>query len=266
MKDCQKTRKNLAAFLGGELEEGERARVSAHLEACSPCRAELSKVLELVESAESIRDDLDKAMASVDWDDLAESIADRAMEETVPARASLVERFRNLIVQPRWRPVYAGLVTGIIIGSVLTFLVFRSLRSPLPGASQFRVSPDFLDRLEMEMARRETIDYLERSQYLLLDFVQSTPEQAAGWPRGFAAQRAKNLLERKKYINPQLDRFRMAKAKAICDQIELLFYELTQVSDSLSADDLERIQVLIDDKQLLLKINLVKKDLKENEI
>lgn len=266
MKDCQRTRKNLAAFLGGELEEGEKARVRAHLEDCSPCRTEISKVREIVEGAEYLRKDLDKAMASVDWDELAEGIAGRALEETAPARASVVERFRTLIAPLRWRPVYAGLAAGILIGSVLTFLVFRSQRTPIPGASQFQVSPDFLDRVDMEMARRETIDYLERSQYLLLDFVQASPGQAADWLRGFAAQRARSLLERKKYINPQLKRFRLAKAKAICDQIELLFYELMQASDSLSAEDMERIQALIDDKQLLLKINLVKKDLKENEI
>jgi hypothetical protein len=58
----------------------------------------------------------------------------------------------------------------------------------------------------------------------------------------------------------------MAKAKEICDQIEFLFFELTQVSGQLSEGDLQNIQNLIEEKQLLLKIKLLKKDLEEREV
>jgi hypothetical protein len=53
----------------------------------------------------------------------------------------------------------------------------------------------------------------------------------------------------------------MAKAKAICDQIEMLFLELAQVGDDLPAAELQRIQGFVEERQLLLKINLVKKEL-----
>jgi hypothetical protein len=58
----------------------------------------------------------------------------------------------------------------------------------------------------------------------------------------------------------------MAKAKEICDQIEFLFYELTQMSEYLSPEDLRRIQNLIEERQLMLKIKLVKKELKKSEV
>ncbi len=58
----------------------------------------------------------------------------------------------------------------------------------------------------------------------------------------------------------------MAKAKAICDQIELLFYELSRISEELSIEQIEGIQRLIDEKQLLLKIKLLKKELEESEV
>ena len=53
----------------------------------------------------------------------------------------------------------------------------------------------------------------------------------------------------------------MSKAKAICDQIELLFRELAQVSDELPAAELGRLRGFVEERQLLLKINLVKKEL-----
>ena len=53
----------------------------------------------------------------------------------------------------------------------------------------------------------------------------------------------------------------MAKAKAICDQIEMLFLELSQISDELPAAELHRIRGFVEERQLLLKINLVKKEL-----
>ena len=58
----------------------------------------------------------------------------------------------------------------------------------------------------------------------------------------------------------------MAKAKQICDQIEMLFYELSQMSGGLSELELQRIQKLIQERQLLLKINLVKKELQKSEV
>ena len=129
------------------------------------------------------------------------------------------------------------------------------------------VSHEFLESVELEMARRGTIDYLQRSQYLLLDFIQSPVEHSAAfWQSAEATQRAKDLLSQKRYINPQLDKFRMAKAKAICDQIELLFYELMQIHEDLPVEELQRIQRLIEDKQLLLKIKLVQRDLEKSEV
>jgi DNA polymerase/3'-5' exonuclease PolX len=80
-------------------------------------------------------------------------------------------------------------------------------------------------------------------------------------PASVRAERARELLQKKKYLNAQLDRFQMAKAKAICDQIEALFLELSQINEELSAAELGRIRGVVQERQLLLKINLVKKEL-----
>lgn len=74
------------------------------------------------------------------------------------------------------------------------------------------------------------------------------------------------MLAKKRYIDLQLDRFQMAKAKKICDQIELLFFELAQITKEFPVEEVKKIQNLIEEKQILFKINLVKKELQESEV
>ncbi len=256
------------AFLSGELAGEEKANFISHLDTCSDCQKELQDTEGVIKGADSLQADIDQAMALVDWEELPAKITETVFqEEKVPARKNWLAGFLGWMSQPRLRPVFAGILVGILIGSLATILVFQSpweKKSDEPG---FMVSQDFLDKLDLEVARRETLDYLEKSQYLLLDFVRYSPEgETELWKDEFAVSQARDLLSKKMYINPQLRKLRMAKAKAICDQIEFLFYELTQVKDDLTKEDLERIQRLIEEKQLLLKINLLKKELRESEV
>jgi hypothetical protein len=153
------------------------------------------------------------------------------------------------------------------VGAVVTFLIFRSPPLQVAEGGKIIVPQGFYDMMELEMARRDTIDYLDRSEYLLLDFVQSPLEKSIEfWQSDYAAQRALDLLSKKKYIDPQLDKIKLAKAKVICDQIELLFLELMQISDELSMEELKKIQRLIQERKLLLKIKLVRKELQKSEV
>jgi ribosomal protein S13 len=58
----------------------------------------------------------------------------------------------------------------------------------------------------------------------------------------------------------------MSKAREICNQIEVLFLELSAVSGELSEAEAARIKDYIEQKQLLLKIELLKKELQDNEV
>ena len=268
MRECKKYENNLAAFLCGELQGEEKIQLASHINKCAHCQQELQKIKEIIESSGSLKPDIEKAMASVDWGALPARIAENVFKKApYSPQKGWLKRYLGFLFQPKLRPVYAGIFLGVLIGSLATFMVLKSPFVGKRGENEFFVSHDFLERVELEIARKETLDYLDRSQYLLLDFVQSSPEKERKfWGSDFAFQKARELLSKKKYINPQLEKFRMAKAKEICDQIELLFYELTQISDQLSGDDLRRIQRLIEDKQILLKIKLLKRELQESEV
>jgi hypothetical protein len=268
MKDCKKTKRNLVAYLYDELDDTEKKHVKTHLESCQECKDELLQLKEIYELADSLKPEMNSAMASMDWENLPTQIADGVfVREPSRVREHRRDGLWPFLFQPRFRLAYAGLLLGIMVGTVVTLLIFRS--SPLQIAETGRINAPqgFYDMMELEIARRETIDYLERSEYLLLDFVQSSPEKSVEfWQSEYASQRTMDLLSKKKYIDSQLHKIKLAKAKVICDQIELLFFELMQISDELSAEGLEKIQRLIQERQLLLKIKLVRKELQKSEV
>ncbi len=268
MRACKDFKRNIVAFLSGELAGEEKENFMSHLDTCPNCQKELQETENVVKSADSLQADVDQAIASVDWETLPAKITKTVFqEEEVPSRKGWLAGFLGWISQPKLRPVFAGILVGVLVGSLATIVVFQSPWLKKAGEPGFSVSQDFLEKVDLEMARRETLDYLDKSQYLILDFVRYSPEvETELWKDEFAVNQARDLLSKKKYINPQLKKLRMAKAKAICDQIEFLFYELTQVKDELTREDLERLQRLIEEKQLLLKINLLKKELKESEV
>jgi len=260
--------KDLLAFLYGELKEKDRALLENHLDKCPSCKNELEELKKVLETADALNLDIQEAVASVDWESLPSQVAEYVFKrEPVAARESWWPKVSKFLIQPRLRPVYAALFIGIILGTIVTIGVFRiSQRTEIPSA-EYIVPQVFLENVELEMARRETLDYLQKSEFLLLDFTQSPSEKSAElWQSQFASQKARDMLAKKKYINPQLDKFQMAKAKAICDQIELLFYELSQIRVQLSAEEVKKLQMMIEESQLLLKISLLRKELERSEV
>lgn len=265
MSTCRQIRDDLVAFLGEELEERKAERVRAHLKDCPLCRRELGLHREVLRRAEVLNPELDRVLASVDWGFQAERIV-RAVWRDRPQPQAVLERRRIRVSALRFRPVLAGLLLGVMVGALSMFFVFRGSLSRNAGGGEFFASQEFLDRADIEIARRETVAYLEKSQYVLLELAQPAAEAGPFRLSEAAAQRARELLSKKKFLNPQLEWIQMAKAKDICDQIEMLFYELSPVSESLTDEQRREIQGLIEQKNLLLKIKLLKKELQESEV
>jgi len=261
MTKCALTKaERQALFLNGS-EEGRRRAMAEHLDKCPECRTEAEAVERLLKETEAVRAEIRAASASVDWEALPGTIADRALAGSRQAdRVPSAARPWGWLSPLRMRPVLAGLLGGLIIGAAAMYFVLRA-PGGRPGADDaYYASGEFLDRAELEMARRNTLDYLERSQYMLLDVFESA-EEGPVEPASARMERARDLLQKKKYLNAQLEKLQMAKAKALCDQIEALFLELSQMDDDLAAAELGKIRGYVEERQLLLKINLVKKEL-----
>ncbi len=250
------------AFLSEDPGEARRTTVAEHLEKCPKCREEAEEIRRVLRGADAVREEIRKALGTVDWNSLPDRITDYVYNRAAQTEpASRREGVRAGLFRPWLRPVLVSLVLGLVLGSAGMYLVLRNAATVRGRGAAFSASREFLDRVELEIARRETVDYLQRSQYVLLDFFG---EPGGGPPAGTAAAsaaEARELLAKKKYLNPQLEKYQMAKAKAICDQIEVLFLELAQIRDELPAAELAQIRSMVRDRRLLLKINIVKEEL-----
>lgn len=234
---------------------------------CDDCRRELDEAAAVLSGARAVREEIDAALTEIDWNALSERIADAAFTPSPVRRLDFRRTFRTAApFQPRWRLVWAGLLAGISLGAAVTYMLVRPSAGPAPAVPIYAASGEFIDRVELAMARRDTIEYLEKSEYIILDLVQSPAERAASGAPGASAERARDLLSKKSYFNPGLNDIRMVKARELCNQIEFLFLELSQLSETLSDRETAKIRKFVEDKQLLLKIRMLKKDLRESEI
>lgn len=266
MSECKDINRELVAFLYNELDPEEMRRIASHLDRCPFCLQELEQLEQVKKAAGSLENEIAETMTSIDWEALPVEMAGRLSEQVSSRSRGRLRLFGGLLPL-RWASLCAGLLAGLLIGSLATYIILKIPHRRGEMEAGMVITGDFLEKAELELARRETLEYLEKSQYLLLDFVQSPSGETTDlWKDDTGLARARELLSKKKLINSQLDKFRMAKAKEICDQIEFLFYELTQIRNHLSPEEKKRLQELIEEKQLMLKIKLVKNELKKSEV
>jgi len=225
--------------------------MAEHLEKCPECRAAADEMRRVLAKTDVVKAEIREAVTSVDWEKLPAVIAERAFSASrKPERVLPAARPRAWLSALRMKPALAGLAAGLVVGAAAMYFALKAPGPrPGPGTGYF-ASGEFLDKAELEMARRNTLDYLEKSQYVLLDVFESAGEGGAA-PTAFSSAQARDLLSRKKYLNAQLER----------DQIEMLFLELSQISEKMPAAELHKIRGFVEERQLLLKINLVRKEL-----
>jgi hypothetical protein len=268
MKHCQRLDKDLAVVLDGRRSGNEEADMNTHQETCPDCRRARAEVERILAGAAEEREDLRRVMAEVDWDALSERIADAAWASK-PGPAALPAASRSLwraMFAPPWKGVVAAVLGGIVIGAAATYFILHPPAGRRPGLSNAAASADFVDRAELRLARQETIDYLDKSQVVILDLLEKATSPGEALSAGRASDAARDLLTKKRFITPGLDRFQMAKARDICNQIELLFLELSQLSDEISAEEASRIKAFVEQRQLLLKIRLLRQELAKNGV
>jgi len=267
MKGCHWARKNLGALLTNELSPQEEKSLLHHLQECPSCAAELKEFQKIFEALDSWKEIIEKEEEKIDWSSFPWQTTRLIKAKAKKKQASKQDKWPGKLRLWFPRPLWVGLFLGVVIGA-LSMLFFRpQLIQRQKEEAPFNFPPSMLTQIEQNLAREETKDYLEKSQLIFLEFLQLPSDQAQRfWKDKLSSQEIQNLLLKKKYLNSQLDDLRMARVKAICDQIEFLIYELIRVSEGFSNEDVIQLQKFIQEKQLLLKINLIKKELEESEV
>jgi len=254
-------RRRTALLALGALDEAQAARTRAHLGTCAACARDL---------AESRA-----ALDLVSQDPL------RGAEPPVPLGA-LVARVRARLDEAPaggrvWRPFLAG--AGLLAGVVLAAVVSRALlpttppSPPSPAASMAAAasseagpvadSADAIRRLEHTLERERAAHYLSDAQDVLVT-VASAPQRCARRPSavevGPEAERSRELLARRRLF-VETDAPSTVVARDVLDDIEEMLREVAALDACARPQDLEAIRGEIARRHLLMKIDLVTREL-----
>jgi hypothetical protein len=235
----------------GALDGAERAAALAHVEACPACQADLEAARALVALAE--RDPV------------------RAAEPPLPVGV-LLARVQAAIDQTerakRPRARWAWTTLPIAAAAAVAFFALRTPATPpqpTPSATPTRaaVSEEALRRLEASLARENAVRYLSEAQDVLVT-VASAPlacdRKRARVDVEEEARRSRELLARRALL-VETDRDEMAGARPVLEDVSETLREVAALDPCSRPEDLEAIQQRMSRQRLLMKIDLMTREL-----
>ncbi len=237
MKECKKIRKAIFfAFiegrsLGKETEE--------HLLKCKECKDFFTYLGNVSSASEAVKKRIDDEMDKIDWRVFERRIIDKVREQSrKPLR---IFPLRNLLLPKYLIPSMAIL---IIIVSVLIY------RLSVPrGGESFSYSQIIFDKMEKASAKNEVLKYFEDSGFLLSSLVEKENMDEN------SLKKSKELILKKRFINQYLEDF--PNARQIASKIDFIFMEFQMDGEN------REIMRMIDKEKLILKIKLVRDEIKE---
>jgi len=255
MSECKSIRDLLVLHLEGDLESEEARRVAAHLSACPSCLAE-------AEELRTLRGWLsDPELFAPDG-----SYAWQILPETLAARAKTGRR--------AWLPLSYGsagwalsLAATLVIGFGLIYWAGSVADRPVPStaAGPPVAAPGnaaFLGRIYAAHARAATSEYLSACQDLLVDTLRAEPScDERKYDVSAEVTRARDLLYRKRLLDPELRSPEVARAKGLCDELEGFLLNLSLSEKCESRDKLLRMEHYVRKQQLLLRIRVLQGEL-----
>jgi hypothetical protein len=208
---------------------GEPTRSAAHADACEHCQSRLSRMRQFLEGvpAPSVPD-RDEAYGREVWSRLAPKLTDQSHRERHPlfAPASFVR---------------AAVILTLLLGAFLIGrLTSQRAAQPSPGPVRERI-------LLVAVG-----DHLERSEVVLLDFVNS--ESATGGSER-ARERARNLLADNRLYRQTAARSGDPAVAGVLDELERVLIEMAH--GPVSAESREALRRRIESEGVLFKIHVL---------
>ena len=255
MKSCHRIRPWLEWLAAGEIGDQERLWVEEHVRECSACRRELSGWQALLAAAGKRTAIAEAECQAIDW----EAVSGIIMKKINAADAVLKMPPRRRIFSLALLPAAAAFLLALGLG---IFFWTRPRLEVVPWPDGGMVSPATVSRLQSGLAREEVINYLQQSQLMLTDLLQDcASEEVASWEIRLYSQKAKELLLKKKYFQQNLPAVDWLKVRNVSERIDWLNYEILQLEERQLCSQISRLQRIMENEKLLLKIRLLERDL-----
>jgi len=254
MEPCRKIRPWLEWLAADEIGNGERERVEAHVCECPVCRRELSNWQALLATAGKREAVVEAECQAVDWG----AVSGKIMHK--------IDQADKVIAMPGRRQVFhfAPWLTAasllLLLGAGMFFLT-RTRPGILAGTEEARISSATVVHLQSGLAREEVISYLQQSQLMFTDLLKDcASEEVAPWEIRLYSRKAKELLLKKKYFQQNLPAGEWLKVRDVSERIDWLNYEILQLENRQLCSQIGRLQRIMEDEKLLLKIRLLERE------
>jgi hypothetical protein len=230
------------------LEGEERLRVERHLEACAFCREEHAALQGVLDLARS--DPARRAAPPLP----AAILAARVRARLAAADVAPASRLRWL------RP--AGMLAAA--AAVVWLALPHVVRAPAPAPSrEVRVPNEMLARMERTQVREQTARYLNEAGAVLVTVAGQGNDCAHDSERIDVAEestRSRELLRRRELL-VDLEAAEVATARPVLEDVEQILLEVAGLEACARSGDLERIGDHIARRRLLMKIDLMAREL-----
>jgi anti-sigma factor RsiW len=231
-----------------ELAGERRQAVEAHLRACPGCTREFVAWRSLLAAAAEPAAVARREIDAIDWDAVANGIMAKVKEPAAPRRRPMLLSL----------PLLAAAAALIVVVGAGAFFWLRSGGVPLAPGESGRLTPAAMTRLQSGMARSEAIAYLQQSQVMLTALLNDCAnEEMAPWEIRLVSRQARELLMKKRYFQQHLSELEWSKVRKVSERIDWLSYEILQLDGQPLCENVARLQRIMENERLLLKIRLV---------
>jgi len=254
-------------------EDGET--LLRHLSSCAPCASQWETLRQALDAADP--ETVFPTEADVDWDRLARATVARAR---AAAAAGIEGSSAAALPGAPRRPIatlvpaaarWAVLAAAAVLAALLVYGwpgrreagTARVVSGGPPTAESVRESAAVI---ETRMARRGATRYLTDSRVLLLNLVQAPARcrKADGqFDITFEKEKSRELLRRKNLHEGNLDTLRDRRLTDLVGQLESLLIQVASLEDCASARQLHDLREQIEKRQILLRIDLLTREIQE---
>lgn len=223
---------------------------------------DMSDLINIQSYLYEIREEILDEAGKVDWDQNTFEIMRKARvleAEKIEAREGF---FSKLFTAPH----KLGLATAAAAFLFLGFMLIHFIERNGLEDDRLIVPADSVERMEKTLAKNETVEYLQQSSIILSSVANMTESKLSDSALRQNAEYAKNLLLKKKYINKNLSNYELANAQSVCNQVEYLLYDISQIKNPSDVESLNNLKNIIQNKKIMLKIKLVQSELVNSEV
>lgn len=254
--NCKNSKAAFVDALYGELTAEQREAFEGHLDSCPAC-AHAFAALQATSATMHRRERQAPDPAFMDslWAHIAPEL-EKAGRRRQRFYTGLAKKLRAL---PRPRRLTAGLA-GTVAIFLLGLFIGRRIYGPLPESQPAllaRKSPVTASDIE---ARQKSLRYLERSKILLLGLVNAEAADAGSPTLGVQRNRqlSRALVQEADALKNELARSPYLRLRELIADIEMVMVQIANLEESQDLPAIELIKDTVDNRGILLKINLEK--------